>query len=593
MEHGFFLAWDDSHYVSENPHIRAFGLSHLYWMATAFHACNWHPLTWFSHALDYALWGHDPWGHHLGNVALHLANSLLVLPLTVLLLVAVNGKPHAGENRWPPVSRRMLLAGGASGLLFAVHPQHVEVVAWISERKELLCTFFYLLSLISYLLYARRQRRWWLILTLLSFILALAAKPMAVSLPLVLLLLDGYPLHRWTAKRQVIALLREKLWFFPPTLAVMVLTILAQANQDAIQSLENLGLTKRLFNAANSLIFYLQKWLLPQALSPFYPYPDWILEPGLLALLPVLAVVAITLLAVREWTVGRRFWLATWLYYTITLLPVLGIVQVGSQAAADRYAYLPTLGLYILAGVAFARLLETRWRWPVLVTSLLLVAILIPLARQQTTIWRDDETLFQTVFRYYPDRAYVPYYVLAYAFMKQERYEQATVLFHKILTLAPGFFDANLYLADIHARQGDFKQAIQQEKIALSKVSDKTSRALILIRIADRYGQQGQYEEAQRLYRQVLEVDSNRIEALYGLALVATLMDRWEQAEPLLRQTLARDADYRKAILLLAILQHRRGEKDLARERYRQVLRLDPENSTAKRNLAALEQTKP
>lgn len=590
LNHGF-LSWDDYLYVYQNAQIKGLGLSNLYWMATTFHGSNWHPLTWLSHALDYAIWGLNPWGHHLTNVLLHIANSLLVIPLTILLMAAVN-QPISGDRDPLQVTWPMLLAGGFSGLLFAVHPQHVEVIAWIAERKELLCCFFYLLCLIGYLFYARDGCRLWRHLALLSFALALTAKPMAVSLPLVLLLLDVYPLNRMAGSqwRERVALLREKLGFFLLSLAVMLLTLLAQGQWGSIKSLDEVDLIQRLLNAANSLVFYLQKWLLPQALSPFYPYPDWIREPNGLALLPILAVMAITLLAVREWIAGRRFWLIAWLYYLITLAPVLGIVQVGGQAAADRYAYLPTLSFYVLAGAGVGWLLATRWRWLTIAMGTLAVVILVVLTRWQTAVWENDTTLWTAVIRYYPNRAAVAYHNLANVSFNQGQYEQAILLAQKSLDIEPDYPSALLNLSVFYERLGDFEQAMRQYELLLSKGFDQ---AEVLIRMGGLRRRQGHYDEAQRLYREALGIAPDRADALYGLALIDNHLNRFDQAELFLQQALARNPDYADALLLLAMLQHRRGAWELAKASYRRALLLKPDDATTKHNLGVLEQMNP
>lgn len=586
-----FLSWDDYLYVYQNAQIKALDPSHLYWMATTFHASNWHPLTWLSHALDYAIWGLNPWGHHLTNILLHLANSLLVMLLTILLIAAASRR-SVGDQSPLQVTKQILLAGAASGLLFAIHPQHVEVVAWVAERKELLCLFFYLLCLISYIFYVLDRRRLWRNLALLCCALALAAKPMAVSLPLVLLLLDAYPLNRMTLGRwrEMTGLLWEKSGFFLLSFAAMLLTLMAQGQWGSIKSFDEVDLTQRLLNAANSLVFYLQKWLLPQALSPFYPYPDWIRELDWRALLPVLAVTAITLLAIREWMIGRRFWLIAWLYYVITLAPVLGIVQVGAQAAADRYAYLPTLSFYVLVGAGVGWLLATRWRWPALTVGLLMVVILIALTRSQTAVWRNDATLWTSVIRYYPNRVPIAYHNLANVAFNEGQYAQAVDLAHKALEIDPDYPAARLNLGFFNERLGNFEQALYQYERLLSEGFDKVA---VLIRMGDLRRRRGQHDEAQWLYREALRIAPDRVDALYGLALIDHALKRFDQAETTLQQALVLTPDYADAILLLAMLQHRRGEWVLAKAGYRQVLSLRPDNFAARHNLDALERMNP
>ncbi len=306
-----FVLWDDEYYVLENPHIRSFDLNFFKWAFFDFYAANWHPLTWISHALDYAVWGLDPMGHHLTNNILHAVNTFLVVLLVVRLLASrqadkltsspgtsVSAEPPGADNSRFTIhdSRFALIAAGVTGLLFGLHPIHVESVAWVAERKDLLCALFYLLCIMEYARYAdsttppspsylfspanppecgkkKWQRRWRYLSALSFFILALLSKPMAVTLPFVLLILDWYPLQRIISLRTFKTAFIEKLPFIALSISSSILTILAQKAGGTIATIEAIPLSTRMLVAAKSLVAYIWKMIVPVHLLPYYPYP--------------------------------------------------------------------------------------------------------------------------------------------------------------------------------------------------------------------------------------------------------------------------------------------------------------------------------
>ncbi|HEY6838925.1 MAG TPA: hypothetical protein VI389_09300, partial [Geobacteraceae bacterium] len=320
-----FVNFDDPSYVAANSHV-AGGLTpeNVRWAFTSFHEANWHPLTWLSHMLDVTLFGLSPRGHHWVNVLLHGGNGVLIF----LLLARLTGR----------TGRSAVVA-----FLFLIHPLHVEAVAWVAERKELLCTTFSLVTLLAYGSYAARPGTGRYLFALAAFACALMAKPMAVTIPCVLFLLDYWPLGR-TATVGALKLAREKVPFFLLTAASCIVTYVAQQQGGAVGTL--FPLSVRVANAATAYVFYLGKTLWPARLAVIYPFtpsiPFWQMGGALLLL------VALSLAAFR---LRRRFpWLVVgWLWYLGTLIPVIGLVQVGLQAAADRYTYFPLTGIFIAA----------------------------------------------------------------------------------------------------------------------------------------------------------------------------------------------------------------------------------------------------
>jgi hypothetical protein len=363
-----FINWDDGAYIFENPHIRLLNAAFFKWAFFDFYSYNWHPLTWMSHALDYALWGLNPLGHHLTNIILHAINTFFVVFLVIRLLDAFKRTVRNGQSSFLNEQTK-LIAAGTTGLLFGLHPLHVESVAWVAERKDLLCALFYLLTIITYTNYARsvteeapqkisfpRFINKHYLLALAFFILALLSKPMAVSLPVVLLLLDWFPYNRIQSFKTLWSALIEKLPLIVLSFISSIVTVLAQKSGGAISSIEIVPLSIRVLVGAKALISYLLKMALPLNLVPFYPYPRDVSFVSLGYLSAVLLVIGLTagcVVLIKK----QKLWLAAWGYYVVTLLPVLGIIQVGGQSMADRYTYLPSLGPFIIIGVLAAWIL--------------------------------------------------------------------------------------------------------------------------------------------------------------------------------------------------------------------------------------------
>jgi Flp pilus assembly protein TadD len=382
--HGF-VNLDDQQYVYDNPFVRL-GLiwDGLAW-AFGFRATNWHPLTWLSHMLDVELFGLDAGRHHLVSVAIHSLNTVLVF----LWLRQMTGAT------W----RSAVVAA-----FFGLHPLHVESVAWISERKDVLYALFWLLGSMAWVQWTRRGGAGRYLLVVVLFALGLAAKPMAVTFPFALLLLDGWPLGRAslahtreeTSGRTVGALVREKTPLFALSAASVVLTWLAQRGTAAVR-LESISLGARLANGVVAYVAYLRDAVWPAALGPFYPHPSVAStgHPGWLVAACAAGLAAVTFVALRERS-RRPFLLWGWLWYLGLLVPVIGLVQVGLQSRADRYTYLPLLGLFVAItweGAAIAGTSRTRRAIAATVTAIALLAFAL-VAHSQVRHWRDSEAIW-------------------------------------------------------------------------------------------------------------------------------------------------------------------------------------------------------
>ncbi|MBI4682732.1 MAG: tetratricopeptide repeat protein [Nitrospirae bacterium] len=493
-----FINWDDHDYVYNNPNIRSIGIDFFKWIFTSFHASNWHPLTWISHALDYAIWGLDPMGHHLTSIILHGLNTFLVVLLTIGLINYIKDikQPRAVDKDSPHLNDASIIAGVVTGLLFGLHPLHVESVAWISERKDVLCAFFYLLSILSYLKYAchdlNEKKYLYYSWSLLSFIMALMSKPMAVTLPVILIILDIYPFERLNitspskSHRKVLA---EKLPFFGFSLASTALTVMAQQGGGAISSLEAHPVWDRILLAFNSLWFYLYKMVWPSNLVPFYPYPSKISILSLPYMGAVIFTVFISVICVLS-RKKQKVFSAAWTYYVVTLLPVLGLVQAGNQAGADRYTYLPCIGPLFLTG------LGTSWLWEKTKDSrdnlifgrvaiagfcIIVFALSSVLTIRQTGIWKNTLSLWKAELEVYPDDPHtlasmgMAYYSLG-DFDKALEYFNASIETDKKIENA--FYHRGL----ISLLKGDFNQALSDfnSTIDLNSENAEARRNMVL-----------------------------------------------------------------------------------------------------------------
>ncbi len=375
--------FDDPRYVFENPHVRdGLTLDGVAWAFTAFHAGNWHPVTWLSHMLDVELFGLVPGRHHLVNAVLHGAATLLLF-----------GWLRAATGRtWP---------SALASALFAVHPLHVESVAWISERKDVLAAVFWFLATWAWVRHVRRPGAARYAAVVVAFALGLMSKPMVVTLPIALLLLDAWPLGRISAaaplRPQVLALLREKAPLLAMSLASAAVTLLAQSRGGSVASVPALPVAARTGNAFLSTALYLGKTLWPARLAAVYPHPGLGAGgvPAWPALASALLVAGLTALAL--WQRRRRPYLAVgWLWYLVTLLPVIGLVQVGLQGMADRYTYLPLVGIFVaLAWLAAEVAQGSRPRLVAVASACIgLVLACAAVSRRQAETWRDSFTLF-------------------------------------------------------------------------------------------------------------------------------------------------------------------------------------------------------
>jgi Tfp pilus assembly protein PilF len=473
-----FVEWDDSQYVFDNLRIRSFDLAFFKWAFFDFYAGNWHPLTWISHALDYAVWGLNPMGHHLTNNILHAVNTFIAVLLVARLIeaakpftihyssasVATGDSPRRADPPGAGDSPSALVAAASTGLLFGLHPIHVESVAWVAERKDLLCALFYLLSVMAYMSYRSHKTYRTYFLTLAFFVLALMSKPMAVSLPVVLLILDWYPFKRITSLDTFGKCLIGKIPFIALSILSSILTILAQRASESVVAMEAIPLSTRMLVAAKSLIAYLWKMVVPMHLIPYYPYPKDVSLFSVEYLSAVVLIVAITAACVVV-VKKQKLFLSVWACYVATLVPVLGLVQVGGQSMADRYTYLASLGPFLMIGMLAAlfaeRLGPKKPGWRLFGTAVAIVASLAlsGLTYGQIRIWGNSFTLWTHVIEKEPDRVPIAYNNRGLAFYGKGQFDRSIEDFNKAIILDPSSFKAYLNRGAAFVNKGQFAQA--------------------------------------------------------------------------------------------------------------------------------------
>lgn len=474
-----FVNWDDPCYILNNLNLKSFDLQ---WIFTGLSCSNWHPLTTLTFVIDYHIWGLDPWGYHLENTILHAINTFLLFILAMEL--AYIGYQSYSGGLDEGMRNRSLIIGSVAATLFGLHPIHVESVAWISERKDVLYALFYLLTLLAYLKYAKQRRAAFYFISLLSFALSLLSKPMAVSLPLVLIIIEWY-MGKFSGGKGAIKGLAVKMapFFF---LAALSSFITLQAQKTSITSGETLGLSLRILSAFRAYMFYLYKMILPDWLAPVYPHLVQIniinLEYwGSIALFVL--ITAITVLACRR----HRMFLAAWLYFLITLVPVIGLVQVGIQAAADRYAYLPSISIFMIAGYGVIFISERIWRskyfFCAAVFTIAIAVALISLTLTQEKIWKDSIALWNHEIEYLKNietrgragnaesmkLAYtLSYYNRAMAYQDKGDFDSAILDYSRVVEVNPEYTAAYINKGILFGRLGNFNAAIENFNKAIA-----------------------------------------------------------------------------------------------------------------------------
>ncbi|MGA2465783.1 MAG: tetratricopeptide repeat protein [Thermodesulfobacteriota bacterium] len=603
-----FVSFDDYPYVAENPYVKA-GLTFksVTWAFTAMHANNWHPLTWLSHMLDCELYGLNPAGHHLTNLLFHIGNTLLLF----LVLKWMTG---------------ILWRSGFVAALFALHPLHVESVAWVAERKDVLSTFFWMLTMWAYVRYAKGPRIDRYLLVLLFFALGLLSKPMLVTLPFVLLLLDYWPLERFqfgqlsgnrnpysskstsSSNQRALSfrLVLEKVPFLALSAVSSFLTFIAQQKGGTVKSFELFSLENRIANALVSYVNYIEKMIWPHPLAILYPHP------GMLPIWQVigagLLLVCVSVLAIHS---ARRhpYLVMGWLWYLGTLVPVIGLVQVGMQAMADRYTYVPLIGLFVIIAWAVPDILK-EWRYRKIVFNILaslVLSIFMILTRMQIQYWKNSIALFgHTVkvtvnnhiaedglglalahqgrldeaiahfaesLRIYPNY-YATHYNLGLALALQGNIEKAMIHYAEALRLKPNYAEAHNKLGIALIHEGRKKEAIAHFTEA---VQIKPDYVEAYSNLGDSLAEQGRIEEAISHYNKALSINPDSAEIHYNLGVALAQKGKIQEGIAHLSRALRIKPHFPEAHFSLALAYLMAGNRSSALAEYEILRKIKPD----------------
>lgn len=608
-----FINLDDNLYVYANP-VVASGLSgsSVWWALTAFHSANWHPLTWLSHILDVTFFGPNAGGHHAMNVFFHTANSLLAFYVFRRLTGDV----------WPSV---------VVAFLFAVHPAHVESVAWISERKDVLSTLFWLLTMIAYIRFVKetnetssllgRMLSTPFLITFGCFALGLMSKPMLVTLPFVLLLCDYWPMQRLASLKDLRTLTIEKLPLFVLSGISCFLTIQAQNLSGAIQTSGMLAFPTRLSNGVISYVKYIAMAFYPANLGIGYEYrmdmPAWQIWGSVI----LLSAITIGCIWQRR---ERKYLIVGWLWFLGTMVPVIGLVQVGSQSMADRYTYVPYFGLFIMIAWGAAEIVSTlKLKFPITaVAAAIPIALLSYAAFNQTSHWRNSITLYSHTLAVGQGN-FLTMHNFCTALAVQNRLEEAAVQCQNSIAAEPKMADPHIMLGVINVRLQkneeaitNFRQALDlapESWMALSNIAvplaltGRAEEALTNIDAAvDVYRRQGvdprglataylglgttlakqnKFDAAAMAYRRVLDLDQERADARANYAFILYLQEKIPEARAEIDRSIAANPDQPESYNIRGMIQQRQGETAEAAAQFERALQLKPDFKEAKDNL--------
>jgi len=606
-----FINVDDPLYILENPHVTT-GLtwSNIAWAFGAGYAGNWHPLTWISHMLDCQLFGLNPAGHHFTSALLHTANTLLLF----LWLRMATGR------MWPS----LFVAA-----FFGWHPLHVESVAWASERKDVLSTFFFLLSLMAYTRYVTRSRiageaaqkgitghtlpadsgldgsqftdhgsritdhaSFWYLLTVAIFALGLMSKPMLVTFPFVLLLLDYWPFQRFVFPRPPVRLLLEKVPFLALSLAASVVTFRVQSTWGAVATMQSFPLPLRIETSLHAYGQYLLKTFWPEHLAAIYAYAQHPNVPAVLGSGLLLLIISVAAL----WTARRLpFFFTGWFWFVGTLVPVIGLVQVGGQAMADRYMYIPSIGLFAaivwLVDAWVERspqntLLRLRPAFSVL--AFIALAACLVRTSSQLKYWQNSEILFRHSLAEAPQN----YCAFGKSLDDLGRKDEAFAAYSEALRLAPHLEEARYNLATLLAGRGQFDEAITNFEIALQ---DNPRHAAAWHNLASTLLKAGRIREARECMLRAVDLKPDDPLIHCDLGTLFLTESEFDSAAAQFSEALRLKPAYTEALMNLAVTLLKQGKTNEALAHFSQAVRLDPNNPDARFNLglALLEQNRP
>jgi tetratricopeptide (TPR) repeat protein len=561
-----FVNYDDPDYVTSNPRVQqGLTLENIRWAFQTNHAANWHPITWLSHMLDCALYGQNPIGHHFTSISFHALSTALLF----LLFWKTTGAS----------GRSFVLAA-----LFGLHPLRVESVAWVCERKDVLATFFGLLTLWFYVLRnstslaGQVSRRFYYDAALICLALGLMCKSMLVTIPFVMLLIDYWPLRRYGSESSVpvATLLAEKIPFFAIVAGASAVTLLVQAHAGAVKTVMLYPIAARAGNAVISYVRYLGKFFLPVNLAVFYPHPVYWPVWSILAALVLLLVISVAAVHLRH----RYPWFVIgWLWFIGTAVPVIGLIQVGAQSMADRYTYIPSIGLALIAVWGVSCL--TKQKNALVGMSILALSTCAFMTQRQIGFWRDSETLFRHAVAV-TGKNPVAHMNLGVALLDRHRPGEGLRELRRAVELAPHYGEAHLTLGTAFEKTGDYQSAIDEldEAIRLDPGASKPYFEGGVV-----FEKMGNHRQAIELFRKAIEREpTSAAHSNLGVALEQT--GRFDAAIGEYSLALHLDSSYSDAAQNLGALYFKLNRPEEARTQFEHAVKLEPESAVAHNNLA-------
>lgn len=562
-----FVNYDDEIYITNNWRIKS-GINDdsLSWAFTSGYAGNWHPLTWLSHMLDWQLFGPNPTGHHFVNLFLHIANTLLLFIIFAQMTAAI----------WPSA----FIAAA-----FALHPLHVESVAWAAERKDVLSTLFWMLTMFAYVRYIKIKSKNWYLLAMAFFALGLMAKPMLVTLPFILLLLDYWPLQRFqigqtpklstdknSDRQSLQKLIIEKVPFLLLAVSSCIVTFIVQQKAGAVASTEKLDITVRVANAVTSYGTYITKMIWPTRLAMFYPHPGSNISMAKAAISAAI-LIALSIYIIRL-AKTHKYLLVGWLWYLGTLIPVIGIVQVGNQALADRYSYIPLTGLFII--IAWGALdIFSKFNYKKNILAALAAIVLIAstiCTYIQTSYWQSSITLFEHALEV-TENNYIAHFCISAPLHDMDRSEEANAHTAESLRINPNYIEALNGMGVGLIGEDKYEQAItylaRSIQLNPTRPESYVNMGISLLEL-------GRIDEAIANYKKALEIEKN-IPVIYdNLGFALALKGNFEQAVICFNKAIALDPAFVGAHKNLGATFAQMGNLDKALQHYSTALQLNP-----------------
>ncbi len=566
-----FVNYDDNKYVYENPHVlNGLTTDGIIWAFTTGCTSNWHPVTWLSLMLDCQLFGKNPGWMHLINLLLHLVNTLL---LFVLLRKMTS-------SLWP---------SAFVAAAFALHPMHVESLAWIAERKDVLSTLFWMLTLLAYVSFVKRPTILRYLMTITIFAVGLMTKPMLVTLPFVLLLLDYWPLNRFCSspasvpdiRRILYRIIIEKIPFFALAAVSSVITFLVQQSGGAVTYFSALPLRSRVANAFLSYAKYIGRLFLPRDLAVFYPFDVSVIQPSQVVLCALLMVV-VSVLAVR-FRRKQKYLFVGWFWFVGTLFPVIGLVQVGQQSLADRYTYIPYIGLFIIIAWGLPELFS-KWPQREIALGLSMVIVLTTLgicSHRQASFWKNGFTLFSHAVSVTRNN-YIALDNLGTAYSNIGRYQDAVESYKQAIKISPGYADAYYNLGVASGQLGRYQDAIEAYKQAI-KLNPDYVKAYINLGVD--YSRLSLYQDAIEAYKQAMRIKPDYPDAYVNLGVTYHRLGRYQDAIEAYKQAIRIQPDFALVHYNVGVACDKLGRYEDAIEAYKQAVTLKPDYTEAHFNL--------